>query len=101
MAVVPAENSGKFPFVYVTVEAVSEELVDHLALFVSQVPLVEADAPLLSHHTLTATALWAVRTSAKHKLAAKNAYVFLLRVFTMYVGCSTMQFVKMESVLMI
>jgi hypothetical protein len=50
MAVLPAAKIGKLPFVKGTVEAVNAEASAQFAVFVSQVPLVAADAPLLSNH---------------------------------------------------
>ena len=66
MATVPAENSGKLVLlVKATVEAVNAELADQLVVVVSHVPLVAADAPLLSHHKLVVAAPTFPAKSAK------------------------------------
>jgi hypothetical protein len=58
---VPAENSGKLPFVKTNVDAVNAELDVQFELVLSQVPLVAAEIPLLSHQTLVALELPAAR----------------------------------------
>jgi hypothetical protein len=50
MAVLPAANATELPLVKGTFEAVNVELGAQLAVVVSHVPLLAAEAPLLSHH---------------------------------------------------
>ena len=66
---VPAENSGKSPLTKAPVEAVKVELVAHLEDVVSQVPLVAAEVPLLSHHLFVALALSATKEKNRQQMA--------------------------------
>ena len=70
----PAENSGKLPLLKGTREFVNAELVDQLAVVASQVPLVAALVPLLSHHRLVtaARAPGPEATRLEHEMSVNN-----------------------------